>query len=151
MPEPKTKKTAASVEDFLSSVKDAEQRDDSRKLLRLMQRATGEKPKLWGSSIVGFGEFHYRYASGHEGDTCLAGFSPRSKKLTIYLMAGLENVKPLLAKLGKHSEGVGCLHVRRLADVDTKVLEATVRQAVKDAMSQRSTKPRSVTKRRKRR
>jgi len=138
MPKPKTKKTEASVEDFIASVKDAEQRKDARTLLRLMQRATGKKPKLWGKGIVGFGAFHYRYDSGHEGDTFLTGFSPRSKKITIYFMAGLENVEPLLKKLGKHSTSVGCLHVRRLADIDTKVLDSAVRQGVKDAASRKS-------------
>jgi hypothetical protein len=138
MAEQKTKKTDASVEDFIESVKDAEQREDSRTLLRLMQRTTGKKPKMWGASIVGFGEVHYRYDSGHEGDTCLAGFSPRSKKIAIYLMAGLENVKPMLKKLGKHSTGVGCLYVRRLADVDADVLESIVRQAVKNAASHKN-------------
>jgi hypothetical protein len=132
MAELKTKKTEASVDDFISSVEDPEQREDARALLRLMQNATGEKPKMWGTSIVGFGEFHYRYASGHEGDTCISGFSPRSKKLTIYLIAGFKNMKPMMKRLGKHSTGVGCLYVRRLADVDTSVLESMVRQGVKD-------------------
>jgi hypothetical protein len=132
MAELKTKKTDASVDGFIASIEDPEQREDAQKLLRLMQRATGEKPKLWGTSIVGFGEFHYRYASGHEGDTCVTGFSPRSKALTIYLIAGFKNVKPMLKKLGKHSTSVGCLYVRRLADVDTRVLESIVRQGVKD-------------------
>lgn len=134
----KTKKTDESVEDFVSTVKDAEQRKDARTLLRLMQRATGKKPKLWGTSIVGFGELHYRYDSGHEGVTCLTGFSPRSKQITLYFMAGLDDVKPLLEKLGKHSTGVGCVHVRRLADVDTRVLEAIVRQGVKSGASRKS-------------
>ena len=137
MPKPKTKKTDTRAEDFISTVKDAEQRKDARTLLRLMQRVTGKKPKLWGKGIVGFGEFHYRYDSGHEGDTCLTGFSPRSKKITIYFMAGLENVEPLLTKLGKHSTSVGCLHIRRLADIDTKVLESIVRQGVKGLPPQR--------------
>jgi hypothetical protein len=133
MAEPKTKQTDASVEDFIASIKDAEKQKDARALLRLMRRVTGEKPKMWGTSMVGFGKYHYRYASGREGDSFIVGFSPRAQNLTLYLMAGFEKLKTKLTKLGKHSTGASCLYVRRLADVDPDVLASIVEQAVQEA------------------
>jgi hypothetical protein len=105
--------------------------DDCRALLAMMERVTGERPKLWGSSIVGFGKYHYKYESGHEGDTCVVGFAPRKAALTLYLLPGFEGeVAPLLEKLGKHKTGKGCLYVKRLADVDAAVLERILRTSV---------------------
>ncbi|MBX3262952.1 MAG: DUF1801 domain-containing protein [Labilithrix sp.] len=133
MAEPKTKKTDNSVGEFLASLEDPEKRKDARAVLRLMQQVTGEKPKMWGSSIVGFGELRYRYASGREGDWFVTGFSPRAQNLTLYLMTGLEKLQPLLKKLGQHSTGKSCLYVRRLADVDAAVLETILRRTVEEA------------------
>ena len=105
--------------------------DDSRALVAMMERVTGEPAKLFGSSIVGFGSYHYKYESGHEGDTCIVGFAPRKAALTLYLLPGFEGeLRPLLDKLGKHKTGKGCLYVKRLADVDQAVLERIVRKSV---------------------
>jgi hypothetical protein len=130
MAELKTTKNDGSVEDFLATIQDAEKREDARAVMRLMQKVTREKPKMWGNSIVGFGEFHYRYASGREGDWLLTGFSPRAQNLTLYLMAGFANLKDKLKNLGKHQTSSSCLHVKRLADVDLAVLESIVAQGV---------------------
>jgi hypothetical protein len=126
----KTKKNDASVANFIASIEDEQKRQDAQALLRLMQKVTGEKPKMWGASIVGFGEFHYRYASGREGDWLLTGFSPRAQNLTVYVMTGFAKQKPLLAKLGKHSTAKSCLYIRRLADVDAAILERIVEQGI---------------------
>lgn len=128
----KTQKNDASVSDFLDAIEDASMRDDARALLALMKKVTGETPKMWGKSIVGFGQYHYRYATGREADWLAIGFSPRAKSLTLYLIAGFGNLGPLLAKLGEHTTAKSCLYIRRLADVDTKVLAAIVRQGFED-------------------
>jgi hypothetical protein len=108
-----------------------EREEDCRALVAMMERVTGEPAKLWGKNIVGFGSYHYKYESGHEGDTCLAGFAPRKSALTLYLQPGFEaKVAPDLKKLGKHKTGKGCLYVKRLADVDADVLERIVRKSV---------------------
>lgn len=146
MAELKTQKNDASVSDFLASIADGEKQKDARTLLRLMQRITSEKPTMWGTAIVGFGEYHYRGASGREGDWPVTGFSPRAKNLTVYIMGGFETLKPKLAKLGKHSTGVSCLYIRRLVDVDMAVLEAIIRQGVTEAKAldqKRSESPRT--------
>jgi hypothetical protein len=129
MAENKTKATGASVDDFLAKVEPA-RRDDCRTLVEIMRRATGEEPKLWGPSIVGFGQYHYEYASGHRGDICIAGFSPRKAAFSIYLAPSFDGMKPLLARLGKHQMGKSCLYVKRLADVDLAVLEQLVARSV---------------------
>jgi hypothetical protein len=134
MAELKTKKTAASVSDFIGAIEDTEKRKDARELLRLMQRIAGEKPTMWGASIVGFGDMHYRSASsGREGDWFLMGFSPRARNLTVYLMAGLRSLKSLLPKLGQHKTGGSCLYLGRFADIDRAVLESILRQGAKEA------------------
>jgi hypothetical protein len=129
MAEAKTKPTAASVGRFLSPL-DAARRADAEALIDMMRRATGAEPKLWGPSIVGFGTYHYRYASGHEGDSCLVGFSPRKAEFSIYLAPGFDDLAPLLARLGKHRMGKGCLYVKRLADVDRAVLAQLIDRSV---------------------
>jgi hypothetical protein len=129
MAELKTKKNGTSVSDFLSAVTNDARREDSRALLKLLQKVTGKKPKMWGGSIVGFDEYHYRYDSGHEGDICMVGFSPRATALTLYILPGFDCEEALLKKLGKHKRGKGCLYINRLADVDQKVLEQIVREA----------------------
>jgi hypothetical protein len=127
----KTVQTGQSVTKFLSKVPDEGQRHDSLVLVDLMQRATGEPPRMWGSSIVGFGSYHYKYASGREGDMPLVGFSPRKQSLTLYLMSGFADHAALLKRLGKHSTGKGCLYVKRLEDVDMATLEKLVKESVK--------------------
>lgn len=131
MAELKTKKTDASVEAFLTAIKPAEKQADARAIVALLQRASGEPPTMWGKSIVGFGRYHYVYESGREGDTMLTGFSPRAQNLTLYLMGGLAGQDALLAKLGKHTTGKGCLYLRRFSDVDATVLEKLVRASIK--------------------
>lgn len=126
----KTRPTAASVEAFLAAVKDEGRRRDARTLLELMRRITGEPPSMWGPSIVGFGRYHYRYESGREGDMPVAGFSPRAQALTLYVMGGLSSHTELLARLGPHTHGKGCLYVKRLADVDLAVLERLIRAGI---------------------
>ena len=131
MAEPKTKKNDASVENFLNSVANQTRREDSLSLLGLMRDVTGEEAKMWGSSIVGFGSYHYVYQSGREGDWMLTGFSPRKQNLAIYIMAGFSDYGPLLEKLGKHKTGKSCLYVNKLADVDINVLRELVRRGVR--------------------
>src|SRR5512147_809343 len=118
MAELKTKPTEQSVEDYLNAIPDEQKRADAFAIVKLMKQVTRAEPKMWGSSIVGFGSYHYKYASGHEGDTCLVGFSPRKQNLTLYLMLGVADYSDLLNKLGKHKTGKGCLYINKLADVD---------------------------------
>lgn len=132
MAELKTKPTAQSVDAYLKGIQDERKRHDAFTLTALMQKVTRHEPKMWGSSIVGFGTYHYKYASGREGDTCLAGFSPRKAALTLYINAGLDRYGRLLEKLGKHTRGVGCLYIKSLDDVDLETLEQILRNAVKD-------------------
>jgi hypothetical protein len=128
----KTVPTKVDVQAFLDRVEGDEQRADCRALVKLMSRITGEKPCMWGPSIVGFGAYHYRYESGFEGDCPRAAFSPRKRDLTIYLLPGFNRQGDLLKKLGKHTTGKVCLYVKRLADVDPKVLEQLVRRSLAD-------------------
>lgn len=130
MAENKTQVTDADVMEFLNNVADARRREDSLAVLALMAEVTGEEPKMWGSSIVGFGAYHYKYASGREGEMPLTGFSPRKQALTIYIMGGFEQYDDLLAKLGKHTTGSSCLYIKRLSDVDMGVLTELVTQSV---------------------
>jgi hypothetical protein len=130
MAENKTKATEASVESYLSAIEDEARRQDCRALAKLMTKATKQQPKMWGTSIVGFGSYHYRYESGREGDSCLTGFSSRKGDISVYGVAGFPGQEELLAKLGKHKMGKGCLYLRRLGDVDLKVLEQMVVGAV---------------------
>ena len=134
----KTKVNDASVTKFLNSVADKGKRKDSFEILKLMQQVTKEEPKMWGSSIVGFGSYHYKGASGREGDWMLTGFSPRKQNLTLYLMHGFDVHKDLLKKLGKYKTGMGCLYIKKLDDVDRKVLKELVQASVK-RMKQLST------------
>jgi hypothetical protein len=126
----KTKATGASVEAFLGTV-DESRRADCRELVRVLKRATKAEPKMWGPSIVGFGDYHYKYESGRENDWFLAGFSPRKRELTVYLMAGVKREPALMKKLGKHRVGGGCLYIKQLSDIDKKVLEELVRRGVR--------------------
>jgi hypothetical protein len=127
----KTKVNKASVEGFLNKVKDEAVRNDCFEILKIMKQVTKEEPKMWGSSIVGFGSYHYKGAGGREGDWMLTGFSPRKQNLTLYLMGGLNTQTALLKKLGKHKTSVGCLYIKKLDDVDKKVLKELVQASVK--------------------
>lgn len=133
MAENKTKATQTAVADFLAGITDEKRRADCAALVTLFQKATKSEPRMWGESIVGFGDYHYRYESGREGDWFYAGFSPRKAAITLYFCGYLEFHGELLAKLGKYKSGKGCLYVKSLADVDAKVLRelivATVREA----------------------
>ena len=131
MAELKTKVTKASVDGFLKGVDDEGRRKDCQALVRLMKRAVKAEPRMWGSSIVGFGDFSYKNAAGQENDWFLAGFSPRKAALTLYIYAGFDRYASLVAKLGKHKKSGSCLHIKRLADVDLAVLEALVSASAK--------------------
>ena len=115
---------------FLNSVPDEKKRRDSFTILELMKKVTGKEPEMWGDSIVGFGEYHYNYASGREGDWFLTGFSPRVENLTLYIMAGFDQYDTLLSKLGKHSTGKSCLYIKKIEDIEMDVLEELVRRSV---------------------
>jgi hypothetical protein len=130
MAELKTKPTDQSVEEFLNSIPDEKRRQECRAVAQLMQAATGSEPKLWGSSMVGFGSYHYKYASGHEGDAFLTGFSPRKQNLTLYIMPGFDQYDELLQKLGKHKTGKSCLYIKKLEDVDLATLEMLIKRSV---------------------
>lgn len=130
MSELKTQKNDASVEEFLNSVENERRREDGYKILELMTEVTGEEAAMWGSSIVGFGEYSYKYASGREGEWMLVGFSPRKQNLTLYIMSGFDEYDDLMSKLGKHRTGKSCLYINKLEDVDMKTLEKLVRKSV---------------------
>ncbi|NNE46598.1 MAG: DUF1801 domain-containing protein [Rhodothermales bacterium] len=130
MAELKTKLNDASVTDFLNSVDDVEKRKDCFALVDMMREITGAEPKMWGTAIVGFGTYHYRYASGREGDWMQVGFSPRKQSLTLYIMSGFSRYDELMKKLGKHKTGKSCLYVKRLSDVDPVVLRKLIKESV---------------------
>ena len=130
MAENKTKPTKLSVPAFIAAVTDATRRADAKALVKLMQSATGEKPKMWGPSIIGFGSYHYKYDSGREGDMPLIGFSPRKAATVLYNMSGFSGSESLRARLGKHTTGKGCLYIKKLDEVDQKVLETLVVKSV---------------------
>ena len=137
MAENKTQPTGEPVEAFLARVADPQRRADCATVLAMMRRASGVDPVMWGSSIVGFGCYAYRYASGRTGDWPVIGFSPRKNDLTLYLMPDLAGQEALLAKLGKHKTGVSCLYLKRLSDVDLPTLEALVEGALRRMAAQR--------------
>ena len=126
----KTKVSDTDPLKFIAKVKSETKRNDSLELVAMMEDITGEPPKMWGPSIVGFGSYRYVYASGHDGVICVTGFSPRSSALVVYLGPGIDNDK-LMAKLGKHKHGKGCLYINKLDDVDRKVLRKLVEYSVK--------------------
>jgi hypothetical protein len=128
----KTTQTTGSVKAFVDSIKDEGRRKDARALLALMRRATSAAPRMWGPSIVGFGSYHYKYASGREGDWCVTGFSPRKGALTVYILPGLHLQADNLKKLGKFTTGKSCLYIKKLADIHAPTLEAMVKQATTD-------------------
>jgi hypothetical protein len=131
MYELKTKATEVSVDDFIDRVPHPQRREDARKIRAMMERVSGEPARMWGPSIVGFGRYHYRYASGHEGDMARIGFSPRAKELVLYLLSD-STPEDLMARLGKHKTGKCCLYIKRLSDVDEGVLEELTRASLDD-------------------
>ena len=130
MTENKTKATNASVRAYIEGLTDPTRRSEARELVEVMQRVSGEKPRLWGPSIVGFGSYHYKYESGREGDMPLISFSPRKAAMVLYSMLAHDEAKTVLGKLGRHSTGKGCLYIKKLADVDKTVLETLIKNAV---------------------
>jgi hypothetical protein len=127
---PKTKPTEVSAESHIAAITNEELRNDARTLVALMRRVTKQEPRMWGPSIVGFGSYHYKYASGHEGDSALAAFAVRGRELVVYTAAAFEGRDVLLAKLGKHRTGKVCVYIRRLANVGLKVLETLLGRSI---------------------
>lgn len=130
MAELKTQPTDKNVEAFLNTIDDEQKREDSFLILDLMKNVTEEPAKMWGNSIIGFGEYHYKYESGREGDWFLTGFSPRKRNLSLYIMAGFDQYDDLLQKLGKHKTGKSCLYINKIEDIDLKILRKMVKQSV---------------------
>jgi hypothetical protein len=125
----KTTPTNQNVEEFLDSIADATQREDSRALVELMGQISGQPPVMWGTGIVGFGNLRYKYASGREGDWMKIGFSPRKGNLTLYLMCDINKVAPYINAIGEHKTGKGCLYIKKLADVNLEKLTELIRMA----------------------
>ena len=140
MADNKTKPSRQSVTEFINAIEDPDRRRDVRKVSAIMRKATGSRARMWGSNIVGFGEYHYRYDSGREGDFMITGYSPRKQALTLYIMPGFESFEPLLKKLGKYKTGKSCLYVKRLSDIDEKVLEQIIVASVKKMREKYKTK-----------
>ncbi len=130
MAEAKTKVNDASVKKFLDAIPDKQVSKDAHAISDLMKAITKSEPKMWGTAIVGFGSYHYKYDSGHEGDICLIGFSPRKKNISLYLVGGFHELEHLMAKLGKHKVGKGCLYINRLEDVDVKILKKVIEHSI---------------------
>lgn len=129
MAENKTQKTKLSVEDFINSVDHEGKRNDAFEILEMMKTITKEKPRMWGASIIGFGDVHYKYASGREGDWFKVGFSPRKANISLYLMGcDVSKAEEMLSRLGKHKTGKGCLYINKLADTDTEVLKEMIKE-----------------------
>jgi hypothetical protein len=140
MAKPKTKVSSASVAAFLNAIEDPERRRDAKKVAAMMREATGSPAKMWGASTIGFGSYHYKYASGREGEWMLIGLSPRKQSLTLYIIAGFKELHALMAELGSHKTGRSCLYIKRLADIDLKVLESLIERSVRQMRSQYATK-----------
>ena len=130
MADVKTKPTPADVATFIEAVENPVRRADAKTVCAMLERVTGESPKMWGASIIGFGNYHYRYDSGHEGDMCRLGFSPRKAQLVLYVLSDTPDETEKLARLGKHKTGKSCLYINKLADVDVAVLEDIARDAL---------------------
>ncbi len=130
MAELKTRATGASVDAFIDAVPDPQRREDARTILALMERLSGEPAAMWGPSIIGFGRYHYKYDSGHEGESARLAFSPRAKELVLYLLGDIPQQQELLERLGKHRSGKCCLYIKRLSEVNESVLEELVRESL---------------------
>ena len=136
MAELKTKATTASVTEFIRSIENPVQRADCKAIARMMREATGKRAKMWGASMVGYGSYHYKYASGQEGDYFLTGFSPRKQATTVYIMPGFSGYEALMKKLGKYKTGRSCLYIKTLSDVDEAVLKRLITKSVADMRKQ---------------
>ena len=126
----KTQKTSASPAKYLNGIVDEQRRRDCKAIAKMMREISGEKPAMWGASLVGYGEYQYRYATGREGTWMKLGLANRKKAISLYLTCDLDEMSDLLEKLGPHERGVGCLYIKRLEDVDSKVLEKMMRKAM---------------------
>jgi len=131
MAENKTRENKASVSGFLNSIEDARKRSDAKKVGAMMRKATGKQARMWGSAIVGYGKYHYKYESGREGDYMLTGYSPRKQNLVVYIMPGFSDFSALMKKLGKYKTGKSCLYLKKLEDVDENILEKLIDRSVK--------------------
>ena len=129
--EAKTKQESTSVADFLNAIEDAQMKLDCKALVKLMKEVSGFEPAMWGGSIVGFGKYHYKYESGHEGDSCLTGFSPRKGNISIYTNMYLEDDSPLMKKLGKFKNGKSCIYIKKMADIDPSILAKIIDKGIK--------------------
>ena len=129
--ENKTKPTSESVEEFIHSVENEQKRKDSFELIERMKKVSGKEPYMWGPSIIGFGNYHYKYASGHEGDAPLVGFSPRKSAISLYVFTGLNEHEHLLEDLGKFTMGKACIYVKKLSDIDLNVLDKIMKETIK--------------------
>ncbi|TDP02109.1 DUF1801 domain-containing protein [Flavobacterium sp. 245] len=132
----KTNETESSVTNFINTAENEAKRNDAFELVKIMQKTSGFEAKMWGPSIIGFGSYHYKYASGHEGDAPLAGFSPRTAAISLYLHLPPENREELLSKLGKHKAAKGCIYVKKLADIDVEILKKMILISVKELQKQ---------------
>ena len=132
MAELKTKKTSASVTTYLNAISDKRKRADCKAIAKMMRDATGNRAAMWGGSIVGYGSYDYKYASGHEGSWAICGFSPRAKNITVYIMPGFSKFEKLMKKLGNYKTGKSCLYIKKLEDVDQKVLKDLITGSVKE-------------------
>jgi len=130
MAEAKTKLTEKSVDSFIATVEDGKVREDCYTIINLMEKVTGEKPKMWGSAIVGFGKYTYKYESGRSGEICMTGFSPRKANITLYVLAGFPEQAELLQDLGKHKSGKGCLYIKKLDDVNINILKSLIKESI---------------------
>ena len=130
MAQNKTQPTKQKVSEFIAAIEDTQKRSDCRELMKLMREATGKRATMWGPGIVGFGKYHYKYASGREGDFFLTGFAPRKQALTMYIVNGFQAHSKLLKQLGKYKTGKSCLYVKKLDDIDREVLAKLVRESV---------------------
>ena len=128
----KTKPGKSSAAEFIRQIEDKDMRKSCRDLNALMRKITGKKPRMWGASMIGFGSYHYQYASGRDGDWFVTGFSPRKQNLTVYIMPGFDTYQPLMKRLGKYKTGKSCLYIRRPEDIDWQVLEELIAKSVKD-------------------
>ena len=128
----KTTETETIVIDFINAIADEKKRIDALELIKLMKEETGFDAKIWGAGIVGFGSYHYKYDSGHEGDAPLVGFSPRKDAISLYLSPSFDNKKELLSQFGKHKEGKGCIYIKKIADIDIEILKKMISQSVED-------------------
>jgi len=139
----KTKPTQASVKEFFNQIPDETRRQDCIEIAKIMEEVTGEKPKMWGPSIVGFGTYHYKYDSGREADWMLIGFSPRKKDLTLYLMMGFQKFPELMKQLGKYSTSKSCLYIKKLSDINKPTLKKLIKQSVKELKDYTAAKSKS--------